>query len=59
MQDYGRVPAYLQQHSKEEKRAREEYEDFIKAEREQRAMKQLTEEERQAILKVNKNMRLF
>lgn len=54
MKDFGRVPAYLQQRSEAERRAREEYENFVKAEREQRAMKHMTEEERQAILKVNK-----
>ncbi|XP_031601661.2 enkurin [Oreochromis aureus] len=49
--DFGRVPAYLQQRSEAERRAREEYENFVKAEREQRAMKHMTQEERQAILK--------
>ncbi|XP_069552655.1 enkurin isoform X1 [Brachyistius frenatus] len=48
--DYGEVPAYLQQRSEEERRALEEYDDFLKEQREQVAMKQMSDEERQAIL---------
>ncbi|KAM9337382.1 enkurin [Symphorus nematophorus] len=48
--DYGEVPGYLLQRNEEERRAQEEYDNFVREQREQRAMKHLSDEERQAIL---------
>ncbi|XP_070784551.1 enkurin isoform X2 [Enoplosus armatus] len=47
---YGEVPEYLQQRNEEERRAQEEYDNFVKEQREQGAMKHLSDEERQAVL---------
>ncbi|XP_038587524.1 enkurin [Micropterus salmoides] len=47
---YGEVPEYLQQRNEEEQRAQEEYDNFVKEQREQGAMKHLSDEERQDIL---------
>ncbi|XP_044033006.1 enkurin [Siniperca chuatsi] len=49
-QHYGEVPEYLQQRNEEERRAQEEYDNFVKEQREQGAMKHLSDEERQAVL---------
>ncbi|XP_029955244.1 enkurin isoform X2 [Salarias fasciatus] len=49
--DFGKIPEYLQQRSEEERRAQEEYDDFVREQREQNAMKHLSDEERQAVLK--------
>ncbi|CAN9506458.1 unnamed protein product [Ophioblennius macclurei] len=49
--DFGEVPVYLQQRSEEERRAQEEYDDFVREQRDQNAMQHLSDEERQAILK--------
>ncbi|XP_074549670.1 enkurin [Halichoeres trimaculatus] len=48
--DYGEVPQYLQQRNEEEKMAQEEFRNFVKEQRAQGAMKQLSEEERTNIL---------
>ncbi|XP_059183202.1 enkurin [Centropristis striata] len=47
---YGEVPEYLQQRNEEERRAQEEYDNFVREQREQGAMKDLSDEERQAVL---------
>ncbi|XP_042366712.1 enkurin [Plectropomus leopardus] len=47
---YGEVPEYLQQRNDEERRAQEEYDNFVKEQREQGAMKHLSDEERHAVL---------
>lgn len=52
LQHYGEVPEYLQQHREEERRAQEDYDNFVKGHREQAAMKNLSEERRQAVLEV-------
>lgn len=54
LQDFGQVPEYLLQRNEEERRAQERHEDFLKEQREQAAMKRLSEEERQAVLEVSK-----
>ncbi len=51
-QHYGEVPDYLQQRNEEERRAQEEYDNFVKEQRERGAMKHLSDEERQAVLEV-------
>lgn len=56
LQHYGEVPKYLQQHSEEERRAQDDYDNFVKEHREQAAMKNLSEEKRQATLEVLKHM---
>ncbi|XP_056219727.1 enkurin [Seriola aureovittata] len=48
--DYGEVPEYLLQRSEEEQRAQEEYDNFVKEQKEQGAMKHLSDEERQAVV---------
>ncbi|XP_036935029.1 enkurin [Acanthopagrus latus] len=48
--DYGEVPEYLQQRNEEEQRAQEAYDRCVKEQREQGAMKHLSDEERQAVL---------
>ncbi|KPP67553.1 enkurin-like [Scleropages formosus] len=48
--DYGQTPEYLQQRKEEARRAQEEYDSYVKEHLQQRAMKQLSEEERQTIL---------
>ncbi|XP_063768223.1 enkurin [Eleginops maclovinus] len=48
--DYGEVPEYLLQRNEEEQRAQEEYDEFVKEQREQGAMKHLSDEERHAVL---------
>ncbi|XP_073344845.1 enkurin [Pagrus major] len=48
--DYGEVPEYLQQRNEEEQRAQEAYVNSVKEQREQGAMKHLSDEERQAVL---------
>ncbi|XP_068160418.1 enkurin isoform X2 [Antennarius striatus] len=48
--DYGEVPEYLQQRNEDEQRAQEEYDNYVKDQREQGAMKYLSDEERHAIL---------
>ncbi|XP_047468026.1 enkurin [Mugil cephalus] len=48
--DYGEVPEYLQQRNEEERRAQEEFNNFVREQREQGAMKHLSDEERQAVL---------
>ncbi|XP_034416296.1 enkurin [Cyclopterus lumpus] len=47
---YGEVPEYLQQRNEEERRARERYHDCVTQQRQQGAMKLLSEEERRATL---------
>uniref|UniRef100_A0A3B3ZU60 Enkurin domain-containing protein n=1 Tax=Periophthalmus magnuspinnatus TaxID=409849 RepID=A0A3B3ZU60_9GOBI len=48
--DFGKVPTYLQKHNTEKKKAQEEYDNYVKEQREKQAMKQLSEEERRDIL---------
>uniref|UniRef100_A0A3Q3JKZ4 Enkurin domain-containing protein n=1 Tax=Monopterus albus TaxID=43700 RepID=A0A3Q3JKZ4_MONAL len=48
--DYGEVPEYLQQRNGEKQRAQEEYDKFLKEQKEQGAVKQLSDFERQAVL---------
>lgn len=55
-QHYGEVPEYLQQRNEEERRAQEEYDNFVKEQRELGAMKHLSDEERQAVLEVLQHM---
>lgn len=55
-QHYGEVPEYLQQRHEEERRAQEDDDTFVKEQREQGAMKNLSDERRQAILEVLKHM---
>lgn len=52
LQHYGEVPEYLQKRNEEELQAQDDYERFVRERREQAAMKNLSEERRQAILKV-------
>ncbi|KAF3836262.1 hypothetical protein F7725_028820 [Dissostichus mawsoni] len=47
---YGEVPEYLQQRNEEEQRAQEEYDMFVEEQREQGAMKHLSDEERHIVL---------
>ncbi|XP_070842082.1 enkurin [Chaetodon trifascialis] len=47
---YGEVPEYLRQRNEEEQRAQQEYDNFVKEQREQRAMKHLSDEEQQSAL---------
>lgn len=54
LQDYGEVPAYLQLRCKAERRAQDEYDRLVKEQREQEAMQQLSDEERQAVMEVLK-----
>ncbi|XP_067434461.1 enkurin [Thunnus thynnus] len=48
--DYGEVPEYLLQRNEDERRAKEEYDKFVREQMDQGAMKPLSDEERQAIL---------
>uniref|UniRef100_A0A672ZGU2 Enkurin, TRPC channel interacting protein n=1 Tax=Sphaeramia orbicularis TaxID=375764 RepID=A0A672ZGU2_9TELE len=48
--DYGEVPVYLQQRNEEQQRAQEAYDSYVREQKEQGAMKQLSDEERQSIL---------
>ncbi|XP_072306456.1 enkurin [Eucyclogobius newberryi] len=48
--DFGKVPPYLQQRNAEKQKAQEEYDSYVKEQREKQAMKQLSEEERRDIL---------
>ncbi|XP_034562397.1 enkurin [Notolabrus celidotus] len=58
--DYGEVPEYLQHRNEDEKRAQEELRNFVKEQREQGAMKQLSEEERLNILEgLRKNLNVL
>lgn len=56
LQHYGEVPEYLQQRNEQERRAQEEYDEFVKEQREQGVMKHLSDEERRAVLEVLKHM---
>ncbi|KAA8580565.1 hypothetical protein FQN60_013523 [Etheostoma spectabile] len=47
---YGEVPVYLQQRNEEEQRAQEEYNNYVKEQREQGAMSHLSDEDRLAVL---------
>ncbi|XP_068604222.1 enkurin [Brachionichthys hirsutus] len=47
---YGEVPEYLQQRNHEEQSAQEEYNSFVREQREQGAVKHLSDEERRAVL---------
>ncbi|KAF3703777.1 Enkurin [Channa argus] len=49
--NYGEVPEYLQQRNEEEQKAQEAYDNYVKDQKEKGAMKHLSDEERQAILK--------
>ncbi|KAL7373223.1 hypothetical protein ABVT39_001803 [Epinephelus coioides] len=54
---YGEVPEYLQQRNEQERRAQEEYDEFVKEQREQGVMKHLSDEERRAVLEgLRKNL---
>lgn len=44
---------YLQHRNEAERKKQEEYDNYVKEQREKEAMKQLSEEKRQAILKVD------
>ena len=59
LQHYGEVPEYLQQRNEEERRAQEEYEHFLKEQRKQGAMKQLSAEERRDVLEVPERSNSF
>ncbi|XP_039983150.1 enkurin [Xiphias gladius] len=48
--DYGEVPEYLLERYEEEQRAQEQYDNFVKEQKEQGAMKHLSDEERRAVL---------
>ncbi|CAL1597462.1 unnamed protein product [Knipowitschia caucasica] len=48
--DFGKVPVYLLRHNAEKQKAQEEYDNYVKEQREKQAMKQLSEEERLDIL---------
>ncbi|XP_023132226.1 enkurin [Amphiprion ocellaris] len=48
--DYGKIPTYLQQRNDEKLRAEEEYNRFVKDQREQGALRRLPDEERLAVL---------
>ncbi|KPP61375.1 enkurin-like [Scleropages formosus] len=48
---YGQTPEYLQQRKEEARRAQEEYENYIKKHLQQKAMKHLSEEERETVLR--------
>ncbi|KAG9340099.1 hypothetical protein JZ751_022022, partial [Albula glossodonta] len=48
--DYGQTPEYLQQRKEEERRAQEEYDEYVKERLRQGAMKQLSDEERLSTL---------
>lgn len=51
-QHYGEVPDYLQQRNEEERQAQEEYDNFVREQRERGAMNHLSDEKRQVILQV-------
>ncbi|TKS87463.1 Enkurin [Collichthys lucidus] len=51
---YGEVPDYLQQRNEEERRAQEEYDNFVREQRERGAMNHLSDEKRQVILQTLK-----
>ncbi|XP_067108133.1 enkurin [Osmerus mordax] len=53
--DYGETPEYLLQRREEVKRAQEEYDNYVKERMKQGAMKQLSDDERQSILRGLKN----
>ena len=55
-QHYGEVPVYLQQRNEEEQRTQEEYNNYVKEQREQGAMNHLSDEDRQAVLEVLKHI---
>lgn len=46
---------YLQQRNEEQQRAQEAYDSYVREQKEQGAMKQLSDEERQSILEVRKH----
>nr|XP_046227533.1 enkurin [Scatophagus argus] len=48
--DYGKVPEYLQQRNEEEQQAQDEFNELVKEQRQEGAMKRLSDEERQAVL---------
>ncbi|KAI1891351.1 hypothetical protein AGOR_G00142910 [Albula goreensis] len=48
--DYGQTPEYLQQRKEEERRAQEEYDEYVKERMRQGAMKQLSDEDRLSTL---------
>ncbi|XP_064188561.1 enkurin-like isoform X1 [Anguilla rostrata] len=55
--DYGQIPEYLQQRKEKERRAQEEYDEYIKERLRQGAMKQLSDEERLSTLQgLKKNL---
>ncbi|XP_019109714.2 enkurin [Larimichthys crocea] len=51
---YGEVPDYLQQRNEEERQAQEEYDNFVREQRERGAMNHLSDEKRQVILQTLK-----
>ncbi|TMS08973.1 Enkurin [Larimichthys crocea] len=53
-QHYGEVPDYLQQRNEEERQAQEEYDNFVREQRERGAMNHLSDEKRQVILQTLK-----
>ncbi|XP_048861922.1 enkurin [Brienomyrus brachyistius] len=48
--DYGQTPEYLQQRRDEVRRAQQEYDDYVRERLREGAMKQVSEEEREAVL---------
>ncbi|XP_075996510.1 enkurin-like isoform X2 [Genypterus blacodes] len=48
--DYGEIPKYLHQRNEETRRAQEDYDQYVKDQRRQGSMKQLSEAQRHAIL---------
>ncbi|XP_061096766.1 enkurin-like [Conger conger] len=55
--DYGQIPEYLEQRNVEERRAQEEYDEYVKERLRQGAMKQLSDEERLSTLQgLKKNL---
>lgn len=53
LQDYGVTPKYVTQRSEETKKAQEEYENSVLEYLKKKAMKQLSDEERECLLQVH------
>lgn len=55
MQHFGKLPKYLQKRIEDEQKALEEYNNFLKEQREQAAMTHVSIEKRKSVLKVSKH----
>lgn len=55
LQHFGKLPKYLQKRIEEEQKAIEEYNNFLKEQKEQAAMTHVSIEKRKSVLKVSKH----